>query len=449
MTSHLATPFASLTRHMRRALRPRSEKIARRGFESGGGGRRWEGAQTLVAPVQSTLAARASTRSRAAAAYANTPYGRRAVETWVAALAGKAWQTRSAHPDLATRRAINDDFEAMIGAVLIGLVRSLVRDGEAFLRIRLRADGTIRLQLLPVEQIDGSLTRELEGGARIVSGIEFDGDGEVVAYHVLPEAPDTPFGTWGQAVRIPAQDMLHIFDQLYPGQVRGISWLAPALLKMRDRDEFSDAYLMAAKVSVMHTVFFRDNEGALLDGAEIGSALNLGLEPGVGHIIPGGVDVEAPPPPPGPAQPAEFVKIQDREIAAALGLTFEQLTGDLGEANYSSARVGLLEFRRRAEMLQKSLIEGQFLRPLWRRWVDLQVLSGAIPADDAGDYSEVRFIGPGWPWVDPRSEIEAEVAAMAAGLKSREEIVAARGRDIDEVDEEIARDGRHNPGSVE
>ena len=59
---------------------------------------------------------------------------------------------------------------------------------------------------------------------------------------------------------------------------------------------------------------------------------------------------------------------EDREIAAGTGITFEMLTGDLGQANYSSARVGLLEFRRRAEMLQRSLIEGQFLRPLWRRW---------------------------------------------------------------------------------
>jgi capsid protein len=36
--------------------------------------------------------------------------------------------------------------------------------------------------------------------------------------------------------------------------------------------------------------------------------------------------------------------------------------------------------------------------------------------------------------------VSAEVAAIAAGLKSREEVVAGRGRDIDDLDEELARD---------
>jgi lambda family phage portal protein len=123
-------------------------------------------------------------------------------------------------------------------------------------------------------------------------------------------------------------------------------------------------------------------------------------------------------------------------------MTFEALTGDLGEANYSSARVGLLEFRRRAEMLQRNLIEAQLMRPLWRRWIDLSVLAGEIAADAAqlADYRAVRFVPPGWQWVDPQNEVQADIAAIQAGLKSREEVVAGRGRDIDDLDDELARD---------
>ena len=93
-------------------------------------------------------------------------------------------------------------------------------------------------------------------------------------------------------------------------------------------------------------------------------------------------------------------------------------------------------------MLQRVLIEGQFLRPFWRRWIDVQALAGTIPADPAGlaDYHAVRFVPPGWQWVDPAKEVAADVAAIEAGLKSREEVVAARGRDIDELDAERARD---------
>ena len=76
----------------------------------------------------------------------------------------------------------------------------------------------------------------------------------------------------------------------------------------------------------------------------------------------------------------------------------------------------------------------------------MRALAGVIPADQMEDYLPVRFVPPGWQWVDPRNEVEAETAAINAGLKSRAEVVAARGRDIDELDEERARDAARATG---
>lgn len=426
----MAVPFA-------RAL---SRIFKRSGIEAGGGGRRWDGAPTLTNPGNAVLAARAPARQRAAAMHVNAPYGARAIEAWVSALAGKGWQARSQHPEVSVRVWLGDAFEGLVLPVLPTLVRALVRDGEALARLTINADGDLRLRLLPAEQLDASLTQDLSGGRRIVSGVEFDADDQIVAYHVLPEAPGLS-GGYAPPHRLPARDVLHIFDPLFPGQVRGLSWLAPVMLRMRDRDEASDAMLMQLKVSSLMTGFIRDTEGGTAgfgEGAD--GAINVSLEPGAMRVLPPGADVTFSTPGQGLAQAMEFMRAQDREIAAGLGLTFEMLTGDLGEANYSSARVGLLEFRRRAEMLQKLLIEGQFLRPLWRRWIEAQALAGTIPADQIADYLLVRFVAPGWQWVDPKNEVEAEVAAINAGLKSREEVVAGRGRDIDDLDAERARD---------
>lgn len=104
--------------------------------------------------------------------------------------------------------------------------------------------------------------------------------------------------------------------------------------------------------------------------------------------------------------------------------------------------MGLLEFRRRAEMVQRNVIEAKLLRPLWRRWIDAKALSGEISADAASlaSYRAVRFVAPGWQWVDPAREVQAEILAMGANLKSRAEVVAARGRDLEELDAEIAAD---------
>lgn len=416
----------------------------RSGIEAGAGGRRWAGWQGIASPEASTLAARRPAKDRATAASMNTPAGSRIVEVWTGNLIGKGWQARSQHPDRDTARRLNVEFEALANPALPCLARALVRDGEAFVRIVPEADGTTTLRQLPADQIDPSLTRDLGDGARIIAGIEFDGADRIIAYHVLPEAPGTPFAATLQAIRVPASDVIHVFDKLFPGQVRGLSWIAPVLLKIRDRDEASDALLMQLKTASLLTGFVRDPEGgaAGFEGQATDGALNVSLEPGAMRVLPPGADVTFSQPGTGLQQAVEFLRSQDREIASGTGLTFEQLTGDLAGANFSSARMGAIEFRRRAEMLQRSLIEGQFLRPLWRQWIAMQVLAGLVAPDEADEFATVRFIGPGWQHVEPLKDVNAEIAAITAGLKSREEAVANRGRDIDELNEEIARDTR-------
>ena len=421
----------------------------KRQIEAGGGGRRWQGSPMMNAPQASILAARAPAKARAAALSMNNPTAARIVETWLAALAGKGWQALSQHPDPATRRALNNEFEGQMLALLPVAVRALVRDGEAFIRTSVGggdADGSGRAAFgslaLPADQIDPSLTRDLGNGARIVAGVEFDASDRIVAYHILPDAPGTPFGMVGQAVRVPAREVLHVFDQLFPGQVRGISWLAPVLLKLADFDAASDAMLMTLKVQSLMTGFVRDAEGGTAGFESTNGSLNVSLEPGAMRVLPFGAEVEFSQPGQGLSQAVEFVKGQQREIAVGVGLTYEQVTGDLSGTNYSSARVGLLEFRRRAEMLQRTLIEAQVLRPLWRRWIDAKALAGEIGASEAelADYRAVKFVAPGWQWVDPLKEANSDIRAIEAGLKSRAEVVAGRGRDIEELDEEIAAD---------
>lgn len=438
-------PFGFLSNLFRADPVPHKRRI-----EAGVGGSRWQGAGQLHAPQQATLAARGPAQLRASASYLNTPQGNRIVEAWAAALVGKGWQARSQHPDSDQRKVLSHDFEMMVKALMLPLARALVRDGEAFVHLFVERDGSLRLKLIPTDQIDASLTRDLGNGARNIAGVEFDADDQVEAYHVLKESPGSPFAFQGQAIRVPAVDMLHIFDRLFPGQVRGLSWLVPVLLKLRDRDEASDALLMQLKTASLLTGFIKTLDGGTggFDGEADGNAINASLEPGAMRLLPDGTDVTFSEPGKGLAQSVDFLRCQDREIATGVGLTFEMLTGDLGEANYSSARVGLIDFRRRAEMLQVNLIEGQFLRPLWRRWMRVRELAGLTATTELDDCLAVRFVPPGWQWVDPQNEVAADVQAIEAGLKSREEVVAGRGRDIDELDEERARDAaRQNPAT--
>ena len=428
----------------RATARTLAKALGKRGLEAGGGGRRWQGAAMLHAPHAAQLQARAPAKARGAGLYVNSPWGAKIVETLAAELVGKGWQARSQHLDRGRARLLNDAFEDMVNPHLLGLARALVRDGEAVFRLIADEEGRLELRQLPADQLDPSVNRELPNGGRIIAGVEFDAAERIVAYWLLPVPPDTPFATWGDAVRVPAEDVLHVFDRQFPGQVRGVSWMAPAMLRIRDRDEAGDALLVQLKVAAQLTGFVRDPEGGTAGfGDGPGEAINVSLEPGAMRVLPPGADVTFSSPPAGPAQALEFLKLQDREIAAAVGLPAFMLDGDMTQVNYSSARTALIPHRRRIEMLQKVLIEGQFLKPLWRRWCDMQILAGEL--EGTPDARAVRLVAPGWSWVDPQKEVAAEREAVEAGFKSRSEVIAGRGRDPDEVAEEIAAERQEVP----
>ena len=55
-------------------------------------------------------------------------------------------------------------------------------------------------------------------------------------------------------------------------------------------------------------------------------------------------------------------------VSASLGLPYHLVTGDVRQANYSSLRAELVEFRRRVEQLQHGVVAHQLCRPVWARW---------------------------------------------------------------------------------
>ena len=233
------------------------------------------------------------------------------------------------------------------------------------------------------------------------------------------------------------------FDSVHHGAaaVRGLSALAPVLLKLNDLDALSDATLIKAKVAALFAGFLTDLDGA---GGPLAStdpaSPDASLEPG--SIIPlaPGQDIKFPSPP-SAGDFAQLHAAQLRAIAAALGLPYETLSGDLSGATYSSLRAGLQEARRRFEQIQHNVIVYQFCRPIWNRWVRLEALAGETPLGSAIEELEaVRWLPPRWDWIDPSKDVAAELEAIAGGLKSRSQAISERGDDPEALDREIAAD---------
>jgi lambda family phage portal protein len=325
----------------------------------------------------------------------------------------------------------------------------LVRDGEAFVLMLPTIDGRLQLKVLDADQVDSSHTRGTVtvNGNVVVQGVEIDALGRTVAYHIRKQNPGLPIVTGIETVRVPAEQVLHIFRRDTAGQLRGMSWLAACLLKIRDHDEATDAQLMRQKIASLLTGFITDQGGAAggFDGQDDGRGnLEGGLEPGTLKVLGPNQDIKFSDPANLGAEAIEFLQLTLREIASALGIPVSVLTGDLTEANFSSMRVGIIEFRRRAEALQHSVIAFQLLRPVFRRWLAMEIVAGRLQIPgflrDPETFMQMKAIPPRNAWLDPLKDVKAEREAIAGGLISRRESVASRGYDIEEVDQEIADD---------
>lgn len=337
--------------------------------------------------------------------------------------------------------------------------RAMIEGGEAILRLRWRRqdDGlpvALQIQVLEAEHLPTTMNMELQNGNVIRAGIEFDRLGRRVAYHLYRSHPNdgalAPMSGAGsiETVRVPADEVIHLFRPLRPGQIRGEPWLARALVKLNDLDQYDDAELVRKKTAAMFAGFITrmsPDDNLIGEGSADDSGVALaGLEPGTLQILEPGEDIKFSSPADVGSSYGEFMRQQFRAVAAAMGITYEMLTGDLTQVNYSSIRAGLLEFRRRCESIQHSVIVHQLCRPVWRAWMDQAVLEGALnlPGYSARrrEYQNAKWIPQGWQWVDPQKEFNAMKLAIRAGLTSRSEAISAYGYDAEDVDREIAAD---------
>lgn len=399
-------------------------------------------------------------RSRSRDMVRRNPWATNALDAFVGNCIGTGIKPQSLHPDAAVKEQIQalwlrwtDEADATGLTDLYGLqalaCRSVMEAGECFIRLRPRLpkDGfsvPLQLQLLEAEHLPTNETRKLENGNYIRAGIEFNGVGRRVAYHLYREHPGDALNPVAstELVRVPAESVLHLFRPVRPGQLRGQPWLTQVVVKLYELDQYDDAELVRKKTAAMFAGFVTKNapEDSLLgeQNPDATGAALAGLEPGTLQVLLPGEDVTFSTPADVGATYETFMRVQLRSIAAGMGITYEQLTGDLTGVNYSSIRAGLLEFRRRCEQIQHQVLVFQMCRPIWRAWINAAVLAGALPAGD-GNY-DVKWIPPGFAWVDPLKDIKAQTMAVRAGFKSRAEVVSEQGYDAEEIDREIAAD---------
>lgn len=449
-------------------LRPLMRWAMTPDYDATSTGRRVRGWEPGNAAVNALLVGSSDgLRSKSRDAVRRNPWAKNAVDSYVANAIGSGIVPQSKHPDPKVRSAITelwqrwtdesdaDGITDFYGQQTLAC-RESIEGGECLARLRPRrmADGLtvpLQIQLLEAEHLPTWKNEDRENGFTVRAGIEFNAIGKRVAYWLYPKHPFEILNTVNMAdpSRVPAEGVLHLYQPLRAGQHRGQPWLTVALPHLYDLQKYDEAENLRKQLAAMMAFFVEDQnpESPLFPGdgdPDDDGVPTQGLEPGSMITLPAGKTIKISEPADVGGMYSQFMAVQLRKIAACLGVTYEQLTGDLTGVNYSSIRAGLLEFRRRVEQFQHQVMVFQFCRPTWKAWIEAAVLAGELNALDYSRrpeaYLSVEWRPQAWPWVDPLKDIEAQVLAIDNLLTSRTAVIRETGYDAEAVDAEIAAD---------
>lgn len=323
------------------------------------------------------------------------------------------------------------------------------------------------------------------GDKDVRKGVERDRYGRPVAYHIQAKHPNdyrTNFDfndliTWK---RVPAETrwgrqlILHVFEQMRPDQTRGVASMVTALTEMRMTKAFRKVELERAVVAATYAASIESD----LPAGDAYAVMGGGENPAVDYMVDymaaideysggaknlhmNGVKIPV-------FAPGTHLKIQNpgangpvgekfeqsllRHIAAALGLNYEQLSKDYTNTNYSSARASMAETWRSMQA-RKKLVADKTANFIYRLWMEEAVNYGTLESLkrrnvpnfydglNSEAYCSCEWIGAGQGLIEPLKETQADILALAAGLTTKEAVIARRtGADWRETAKQAARE---------
>ena len=216
-------------------------------------------------------------------------------------------------------------------------MRSIAESGEVLiLRRWVMPDDNnplpLQLQVLEGDQLDHTRNGSNDMGyCRL--GVQFSKEGRLLGYWLFDYHPGDSFIVAPALASkfYPKEDVLHAFEVLRPGQVRGLPIGVSAFMKTSDFSDYEDAQLVKQKVAACFAAFVLGSED---DGGEDGAIGIERLEPGIVEHLGAAESVEFANPPSVSDYDAYASRIL-QGMAAGYGITYEMLTMDYSRVNFT------------------------------------------------------------------------------------------------------------------
>ena len=446
------SPHAGLRRVMQR-------KMLTRAYEGASRADGWRPSRAGASANTDHAADAPELRSRARALYQSVPYITSGIDSLVAKTVGTGFVPtfKNANAERLNKlwsawvKQADADGLRTIYAMMADAYRAMKTDGEVLIRKRYRRaeDGLavpLQLQLLEIDWLDSSKSGA-NGSNTIVNGIEYDPLGRRVAYWMYDQHPGEIHSYRPRSIAsraVAASQIIHLFNPARPGQGRGFTVLAPVIAKVRDLQLYEDAEIARKNLETRLGVIASGDATLMANGAgevpdpsaTAQQAGSLGqLASGGVLSVPAGMNLTTIEPKAAPGY-VEYVKQKLHTIAAGFGVTYEMMTGDVREVNFSSARTAELNFRARAEFERWQILVPMMCDEIAREFVAAADLARILP----NRQYEVDWTAPKWNYVNPEQDVKADLAEISGGLSSISEKLRQRGYKPELVFEELKTD---------
>lgn len=318
--------------------------------------------------------------------------------------------------------------------------------------------------------------------SRTWGGITHDAYGAPETYHIRKAHPsdyrNPDVNDWAH---IPARkpwgrtQFIHIYEQNRVDQTRGVSELVSALKESRVRQDFRDVMLQNAVLQATFaasieselppeqvfealgagegvTTYADEYLGAVMEYAKGSKNLMMnGVR--IPHLYPG-TKLNLRPAGQGGPLGTEFEASLLRYLAAALGVSYEQLSRDYTQTNYSSARAAMNETWKYMQS-RKRFFADRFATIIYRLWLEeainndfLDSLKGKAEMFYTDGVQNLMFealagcdwIGASRGQIDELKETQAAVLRLKYNLTTQEDETARLGKDWRKINAQRERE---------
>lgn len=324
---------------------------------------------------------------------------------------------------------------------------------------------SLRLHVIEADRVStpmsaGTLGDSIEGrvsnGNRIISGVEIDANGALLAYHISNSYPtetgytSTQLRKWvrveAYGARTGRPNILHLMEPERAEQRRGVPILASVIETLKQLTRYTEAELMAAVISGFFTVFVKtkgpSSEMPWTDMIQPEqrvsdkNSIDYEMGPGTVNVLGENEEIDIANPGRPNAQFDPFVNSLCRYIGAALEIPYELLLKNF-QSSYSASRAALLEawkmFRKRRQWTAK-----EFCQPVFEEWLAEAVAIGRIHAPGFFNDPAIRrawcateWTGPAPGQLDPVKEAQAAALRIKLRLSTHErEALETNGSDF-------------------